>query len=60
MTAEDKIITGIKAELERQAANSDGALLIEPGPDDDQVVIRGQVDLAALAMVAVGSIAGGP
>jgi hypothetical protein len=59
MTAEEHVISAIKAELERQAATSDGALTVQAGADD-RAIVRGAVDLAALAMVAVGSLSGGP
>jgi hypothetical protein len=59
MTAEEHVISAIKAELERQAATSDGALTVQADADD-RAFVRGAVDLAALAMVAVGSLSGGP
>jgi hypothetical protein len=46
-------------ELKRQAAESSGALQVG-AERDDTVSIQGRIDLAALAMVAAGSIAGGP
>ncbi|WP_062223736.1 hypothetical protein [Aureimonas sp. D3] len=49
------------AELQRQAetsADADDRLTVEPGPD--KVVIHGPVDLDDLAMVVMGSLAGGP
>jgi hypothetical protein len=60
MTAEEHVIAAMRAELERQAATSDGAFTVQSRAGDDRVVVRGAVDLAALAMVAVGSLAGGP
>jgi hypothetical protein len=59
MGAEEHIIEAMLDELKRQAAESNGALQIDP-QGDDAVSIRGPVDLAALAMVAAGSLAGGP
>jgi len=59
MTAEGHIIAAILDELKRQAAESSGALQVAP-ERDDTVSIQGRVDLAALAMVAAGSVAGGP
>lgn len=59
MTAEEHLIEAMLDELKRQAAASNGALQVDP-EDDDTVSIRGRVDLAALAVVAAGSLAGGP
>jgi len=59
MTAEGHIITAMLDELKRQAAESRGALQVN-AERDDTVSIQGRIDLAALAMVAAGSIAGGP
>jgi hypothetical protein len=59
MTAEGHIIAAMLDELKRQAAESSGALQVDD-EHDDTVSIQGRIDLAALAMVAAGSIAGGP
>ena len=51
----------ILAELQRQAetsADTGDRLSVEAGPD--KVVIHGPVDLDDLAMVVMGSLAGGP
>ena len=51
----------ILSELRRQAetsADTGDTLTVEPGPD--KVVIHGPVDLDDLAMVVMGSLAGGP
>ena len=54
---EDKIRRVIVEELLRQAAE-DAAL--EVATQDDRLVVRGPVDLDALVMVVIGSVAGGP
>jgi hypothetical protein len=59
-SAEEKLIASIVAELQRQAENSKGALSVKPEASEDRVVLHGAVDVAALAMVAAGSLAGGP
>ena len=59
MDMEEKVVEAITAELQRQSEASGGRLSVKP---DDQggVSLNGRVDLEALAMVAVGTLAGGP
>lgn len=54
---EDKVRTAIVEELRRQAAEGTG---LEVGTEDDRLTVRGPVDLDALVMVVIGSMAGGP
>lgn len=54
---EEKIRGAIVEELLRQAAEEPG---LEVGSQDDRLVIRGPIDLDALVMVVIGSVAGGP
>ena len=56
---EDQVGEALIAELQRQAADSDGRLTVSV-EGDDRVRIEGAVDIGALAMVAVGALAGGP
>lgn len=58
MELEEVVKKAIVAELQRQA-DEPRLGRVEPLADD-RIVIEGEVDLAALAMVIVGSLAGGP
>jgi hypothetical protein len=55
---EAKAITGVIEELERQAAESPSKLKVQR--NGDKVVVNGEIDVDALVMVVVGSMAGGP
>jgi hypothetical protein len=59
MQVEDHIVEAIVAELKRQSAEPHQGLSIEVGKPPF-VRIEGEVDLDALAMVVMGSLAGGP
>jgi hypothetical protein len=55
---EQKAITAIAEELERQAAENPDRLKVrrtETGLD-----VQGEIDVDALVMVVIGSVAGGP
>jgi hypothetical protein len=54
---EEKLKEVIISELKRQAANSPRSLQVE---EAKEFVVRGKIDLDALAMVIAGSVAGGP
>jgi hypothetical protein len=54
---EDKIRTAIIEELRRQAAEEPE---FEVDSEDDRLVVHGPIDLDALVMVVIGSVAGGP
>jgi hypothetical protein len=59
MDMEDQVRRAVVGELTRQAEASEGALKAvcgEPG----RLKVEGEVDLDALAMAVVGSVAGGP
>lgn len=55
---EAKAITGVIEELERQAAENPGKLKVRR--EGDRIVVDGEIDVDALVMVVVGSMAGGP
>jgi hypothetical protein len=55
---EEKIKEAIVAELKRQAEIRPGTLKLSAS--DDRLVVDGEIDMDALAMVIVGSVAGGP
>lgn len=55
---EAKAITAVIDELERQAAESPSKLKVHR--DGDRVAVDGEIDVDALVMVVVGSMAGGP
>ena len=59
MDMEEQVREAIQAELARQADASRGGLVARPA-GDGRLRIEGEVDLEALAMVVVGSLAGGP
>ena len=52
---EEKLEEAVVAELKRQAANDPQSLSV-----DDDLVVKGKVDLDDLAMVIAGAVAGGP
>lgn len=54
---EEQIIEAIKAELQRQAADTPDKLKVDAAGD---FRVNGIIDLDALAMVVAGSVAGGP
>ncbi len=54
---EDKVRAAIVEELLRQAAEGSG---LEVSTEGDVLDLRGPVDLDALVMVVIGSVAGGP
>lgn len=55
---EEKAITGVIEELERQAAENPSKLKIRR--DGDRVIVNGEIEVDALVMVVVGAMAGGP
>jgi hypothetical protein len=55
---EQKAITAVIEELERQAAENPAGLKVRR--EGDRVTVNGEVDVDALVMVVVGSMAGGP
>lgn len=55
---EEKAITAVIEELERQAAESPSKL--EVCRSGDKISVHGEVDVDAVVMVVVGSMAGGP
>jgi hypothetical protein len=60
---EEKLKEAIIGELERQAADRPQALKVQGGGDakgSEELIVNGRIDLAALAMVIAGSVAGGP
>ncbi|MDA9432331.1 hypothetical protein [Bradyrhizobium sp. CCBAU 51627] len=60
---EEKLKEAIIGELKRQAANRPQALKVETLKVDggsEELVVNGKIDLAELAMVIAGSVAGGP
>ena len=59
MDIQDQVREAVVAELGRQAEASEGRLQATPGADG-RLRINGEVDLDALAMAVVGSLAGGP
>jgi len=58
MDMEASVRDAIVAELERQAEAGDGGLSVRR--EDDRLMVQGRIDLEALAMAVVGSVAGGP
>lgn len=59
MDMEEKVVEALTAELQRQSEASGGRLEVK-ADEDGGATVRGRVDLEALAMAAVGSLAGGP
>jgi hypothetical protein len=60
---EEKLKEAIIGELQRQAANRPQSLKVQDGDDlksSEELIVNGKIDLAALAMVIAGSVAGGP
>ena len=58
---EEKLKDAIIGELKRQAANRPQALKVETKDGgSEELVVNGKIDLAELAMVIAGSVAGGP
>ncbi|MGN6303498.1 MAG: hypothetical protein ACTHNH_01680 [Mesorhizobium sp.] len=55
---EEKAITAVIEELERQAAENPSKL--EVRRNGDKISVHGEVDVDAVVMVVVGSMAGGP
>lgn len=55
---EAKAITGVIEELERQAAARPEKLTVRRA--GDRIEVHGEIDVDALVMVVVGSMAGGP
>lgn len=56
---EEKLKEAIIGELKRQAANRPQSLKVD-GSSEEELVVNGKIDLAELAMVIAGSVAGGP
>ena len=59
MNMEDHVREAVVEELRRQALDSHGALRAGT-PRDGRLHVEGDLDLDALAMAVVGSVAGGP
>lgn len=55
---EEKAVTAVIEELERQAAENPSKLKVRRS--GDSVAVDGEIDVDALVMVVVGSMAGGP
>ena len=56
---EAQIVAAIRAERQRQAAETPGGLSVADG-DASRLAVDGQIDLEALAMAVAGAVAGGP
>ncbi len=56
---EDKMKQAIVDELKRQAELRPGSLKVQ-SVDEGRLSVEGEIDLDDLAMVMVGSVAGGP
>jgi hypothetical protein len=54
---EEKVRNAIIEELKRQAAETPDLSI---DAEDDQLIVEGPIDLDALVMVVIGSLAGGP
>ena len=59
MNMEEHVREAVVGELTRQAEESHGALRTGQ-PKDGRLHVEGDLDLDALAMAVVGSVAGGP
>jgi hypothetical protein len=59
MNMEDQVREAVVGELRRQAEASHGSLRAGM-PKEGRLHLEGDVDLDALAMAVVGSVAGGP
>lgn len=60
---EEKLKEAIIGELQRQAANRPQSLKVQSLKVEgsaEELVVNGKIDLAELAMVIAGSVAGGP
>lgn len=60
---EEKLKEAIVGELQRQAANRPQLLKVQSLKVEgsaEELVVNGKIDLAELAMVIAGSVAGGP
>lgn len=55
---EENFKEAIVGELQRQAANRPQSLRVESS--SEQLIVNGRIDLAELAMVIAGAVAGGP
>ena len=55
---EAKATTGAIEELERQAAENPSKLKVQR--DGGKTIVHGEIDVDAIVMVVVGSMAGGP
>jgi hypothetical protein len=55
---EDQVREAILQELTRQAEASPSTLQVEM--EDEHLSVNGEIDLDALAMAVIGSMAGGP
>lgn len=55
---ETKAVTAVIEELERQAAERPSLLNVRK--EGDGVIVDGEIDVDAIVMVVVGSMAGGP
>jgi predicted transcriptional regulator with HTH domain len=55
---EEEVRDAIISELKRQAETNPSKLKL--AEDGERMTVNGEVDLAALAMAIVGTIAGGP
>jgi hypothetical protein len=55
---EAKAIKAVIEELERQAAENPSKLRVRR--NDETITVEGEVDVDAIVMVVVGSMAGGP
>ena len=61
MDMEDQVREAVVQELARQAEESGGALSVSgENQTTGRLAIQGAIDLDALAMAVVGSLAGGP
>jgi hypothetical protein len=61
MDMEDQVREAVVEELTRQAEGSDGALRVSrENLATGRLAVAGSIDLDALAMAVVGSLAGGP
>ena len=59
MDMEDQVREAVVGEITRQAEASEGRLKAQTD-DDGHLKVDGVIDLDALAMAVVGSVAGGP
>ncbi len=59
MNMEDQVREAILQELTRQAEAGEGRLKVT-ARGNDLFAVEGEVDMDALAMAVVGSVAGGP